>query len=858
MERQIPDVGTVPPAHGAPATVAPMVVARIGGLPVRAVDDLAAPRTMGAVREAEDSRAAAGALAPAAGEDLYHAVPGLEEDRDARRAAIALRRDVHNLRWTARTEKAVRALLPLLPAAGAGRLRQWAQAIRRHHELLDDADEVIQGEVRQAGEAMLARLREPSLAAGLALASPEFTDRLLAGSPGGLDSRLARSATSYLTRIALKTSPLSTLTTVGLTWFGRGEPNHPLVTPQPDPAAQATRDISTARALPVALLLACARTPGAAGLLDVATNGGLLKADGRWVAALPTYVIADDFAFRVDEVTDCGLYEWLAGRLPTQPCRLDELHGPGGGLSGLGPELAGRLVDMGLLQPVTPWPVSAGQVLGPLAAWVRARGTPALHPFADALGRLARCEQTIVASPVAADRVAAISTARAAAIEAFRSLGQPAPPWVKALPLFHETVGALEGAVPNLPEVVRDDLVEAARWLAPLTVPDPLYGRLVSCFVHRYGVGGTCRDLIGFLYAFITAGGAERRWDAALPGGRPRGAEPGEGPPGERPPADPDRLRGHHTVCDANHTLFFQLAVPAGAQVPATGHELVVNLLHPGTTGLAARWACIPALRDRLDAAVAGWVRELHRDCRVYQVSAYPDWADVQRPPLRTLPWLRCPGDLPNAGPLPADTSDMVLTHDPSTGTLQAYDRDGCPVAFSYQGTIPRHLLDGPVRLLCLLSDPWVTLGRLDRDRRVPGGSDERANAGFRPRVQQGRIVWARARWSVGPEDIPRPGPGNTSARFLAVLERWRREHGLPEEVFVSQFVPGPAGMRKEKPQWLGFGHPHAVWAALRQIRPDAAAIDLVEVLPARDAHWARDEHGAPVAAEFIAMVRHG
>ncbi|MFE5581542.1 hypothetical protein [Kitasatospora sp. NPDC056531] len=415
------------------------------------------------------------------------------------------------------------------------------------------------------------------------------------------------------------------------------------------------------------------------------------------------------------------------------------------------------------------------------------------------------------------------------------------PSWATSTPLFHETDASAQAAAPGLPEVVREDLAEAGRWLAPLTVRHPLYDEMVRWFVRRHGPGAGGVDLLGFLYSFLEVA------DLAALARRTPGPHPGEG--------GADRLRGHGTLGHAGHAVFFQIAAADAARIADGEYDMIVNLVHSGATGLLSRWTGVPAVHDRLAEPLTDWVRQRHPGCTVYQVAAHGDWLDLQRPTLRTLPRLRCPGDLADPG-ADADLAELALAHDPATGTLQASGRDGAPVAFSYLGTVPQYLLTGPVQLLCLLSDPWISMGRVDRDRRVLDDGDS-AGVTVLPQLRQGRIVWARKRWSFSPEDLPQPRHRQAPVEFLAEVDRWRSRHGLPDEVFVTQIVRRPTGAEKDKPQWLGFDHPHSIWAVLGHLRVDAARIDVAEALPHRGHHWADGPDGRPVATEFLGLVSH-
>lgn len=850
----IPDFGTVPPAPAGRGAVAPVLMARVCGLPVGVLDASATPRSTRLLRDALDAEDDAAALAGPLTDALYRLVPRLDGDRAARRAAVGLRRDVHNGRFAPSTGRAADLVSAQLEPGPARRLESWLESMRRHRNGLGRAEEVFATELPEATEALYRHLRSPRVASGLALASPQFAGRLLAqegAAPAGLDSRGARTAAAYLSRIAVKPSPFSTLTTLAVARLGSGPDTVARPAPRDGGRDGAAGAVTSSRGLAVALLLACAAHPDLAPAFDVVANSGLRQVGDRLLAALPVYAAADGFFFREDEVTDCGLYAWALPLLPSRPVPFAE---PAAGLGALGPHLVARWVEMGLLQPVTPWRLADGGHLGALSRAVRRRtradASPTAAAVRGALDTLGELEATVATTVDAAERARAVERTRDVAAAAFKELGRPVPSWLPGTPLFHEAVAGPGGPALELPRHVGDDLAHAARWLAPHVARTPLYDRLVERFVQRYGVGGTCTDLLGFLYEVLAHADpyALAQQDALPPAGDARG-DTG---------AAPGRLRGHGTLGTASNSVFFQVAAADAEHVAAGDHTLVVNLVQNGVGGLLSRWAGVPALHDRLAPALDEWLRALHPGCRVLQVSAYPDWSEMQRPTLSTVPRLRWPVDLPDGDPDAVDIAGLSLSHDPETGTLQAYDRDGGPVAFAYLGTTPTYLLRGAVRLLCLLSDPWMTLGRADREVRAFDRVTTGEGARYLPRIQHGRVVWARARWRLPAARLPRPDPGVSPLRFLADVERWRRRHGLPEEVFLVQITRGPRGVRKEKPQWLGFDNPHVVWAALRQIRPDALAVDLVEALPGRDGHWNRDAAGAPVATEFTGLVRHG
>jgi Lantibiotic dehydratase, N terminus len=795
----IPDVGTLAPAASR-TTVSPLVVVRAAGLPVSAIDDLQAHDTVAALREATEHERAAAALGVPLGERLYRLVPEL--DKPMRQAVVKLRRDIHNGRMP-------RPVMGL-PAELANDVARWTELVRQAAARRTAAGDHFAAEAALAAKAMRAHLGAPAVASGLALASPEFTQRLLAAPLDDTPSaRSVRSATAYLTRVALKTSPFSSLTTVGVTGF----------------SGHRTRVTSSSRPHALALLLACLRERRLAGRVTVAAPDGLCQVDRRWLATLPVRVVARRTPLRVDEVTGCGQYDWLLATLPGGPELLGDLF-PGR------PELARRLAEIGLLQPVLPWSTRSRDDFRELAAWAEERFAD-LPEFTAATRALAEQEEIIASEPAPLRRTAAITQAREAVADAFSALGRPAPAWAGELPLFHEVVAA--PLCPELPAPVVDDLAEIGRALVPHIWRDARYGELVRCFVLRHGRGSVGVPVLDFLYAFLT------RSDL----GRLAGLLPQVDPAIAR---DAARLRGTGTLATASNAVFFQVAAACAADVVAGAHTTVVNAVHTGGLGLLGRWA---AVTDRLDAPLDEWTQNLHPGCRVYQVTPHADWASLQRPALG-LPVLHLPGDLrhPEAG---TGLAALTLAHDPVSDTLQVSDQDG-PVAFGYTGAVPQHLLSGIADLVCLLSNPWLTLGRVNRDRLQ---SDE-DSARYLPRLQSGRVVWARARWSFAADEVPRPGRAESPVEFFTRLRAWREGHGLPAEVFVTGVSRAGGRVSKRKPQWLGFDHPFSVWAALGVPDPDVSTVDFAEALPARGGHWVESSGGERMATEFQGLVRHG
>ncbi|WP_371676261.1 lantibiotic dehydratase [Streptomyces sp. NBC_01276] len=806
---------------------APIVVSRVCGLPVRALEALRAEETLSLVRKALDREDRAERITEAVADDLHRLVPTDGLDRAVRRGALRLRRDVHNLRLTGATEQAAALVAPWLDGEARDRLELWCAAVRERAALVARAERVADKEIADAGTAMTGLLREERIARGLSLASPSFTLELLghrAGRAPAWDSRLARSAAAYLSRAAVKPSPFGTLTTVGVAeWHGGQAAAYPSL-----PA----RVVSSSRAAALDLLRSWVGHPDAPAGLRLLANPSVRAVGGSELAALPLYCHAGGVYLRADEITDVVEVRGRLSALPAGPVSVAEAIAA---LEEFGADAASvrRLVAMGVLLPVTPWSAGEGRHFTALG---RTTGQ-APGPVAEAVRALARAEELVAGDADAGERARAVTRARTTLVEACRAQDRRPPDWLAGAGLVHEAVAHDPLASPRLGEAVRADLHTAASALTPSIRRAALYDRMLGHFTRWYGTGGTS-DLLSFCYRFLAAAPATT-WQPVP--GLPVGAVPTEG-----------QMRGDRTLSRPSHVVFFQVAAGSAEQVERGDHLLVVNRVHSGFPGMVGRWAAIPALRSGIDDALTRWLSDLHPGCRVYQMSAHADWIEFQRPALRGLPRVGWGPELAEADGGTQDLRGFTLAHDPVTHTFQVRDARADPAAFAYLGAVPVASLHGVDRLLATLSDPWVLDTGDTGDTDGAGGAG--APSSYRPRLQRGRIVMRRASWLVAPGELPRPGRGRSPVDFLLEVERWRARLGLPDEVFLSR-VTDHEGIH-HKPQWVGFDHPHAVWAAFRQIDDATASVEITEALPARDGHWAADPHHPAAATEFIAMLR--
>ncbi|KUJ49669.1 hypothetical protein ACZ90_67165 [Streptomyces albus subsp. albus] len=782
--------------------VCDVLVARTGGLLPADIHALAQEKTWALLEREAQLRDERSAMAARLTGQLHPIVPKLE-DRELRRSAVRLRRDVHNGRCTARTRADLASVVPVLDNPSQQSCERWFQLTEELVDLSERASGTLVAELDGAWQEMVRLLGRSPVRAALALASPEFLRARLPRT-GDPTKRAARTAISYLTRAAMKTSPFSFLTTVAPLSLRKGSTAH-----------GQSRITNGTTPLAVELLLAMTHVPELARLLTLRANPSLReRADGTVLGLLPFRGCVDGFFYGDDEaqyisglaartvryhnVEPAGIHTWA-----------ERLQAP--------PSAVARLVRTGALQPVTPWTSDSPKPLAELAsilvdedlAW-------SARAFRDAVQDAADSERAAVRTD-ATGRMSAVAQVRIAGARALGAAGAVVPDWLVSAPLVHETVrDAGTHAVAGTP--VREDLSRLRGLLAGTVVRSRFYERLIAAFVAEYGPGGCEPDMLTFLLKVI------RR--PVLPHVLAESAQV------DRDRPDTDSPDGLGTLAPATVTTLFQVAAPTPEDVQAGRHLTIVNRLSMGPGGLLTRWLVAPGVHDAAGEDLAAWLRYLTPGAEPLQTASSSDWAPVQYLDTRLLPCLEWPTTLPTKVVRGVPLADIALRHDVASGTLQAFRRrDGKPVSFPYLGSIPRHLIVGAHRLVMTLTDPWVVRARVNGERHT-GDPEPAPVRGVveTDRRTCGRLVLQRRTWRMPRLMLPEHEQGETPVAHMGRLRAWAAEHGLPRRFYLRQFAH--LRLQHAKPAWVDLANLYSVHAAFRSIAPEAVEVEIVEALP--------------------------
>src|SRR5262249_53675994 len=101
------------------------------------------------------------------------------------------------------------------------------------------------------------------------------------------------------------------------------------------------------------------------------------------------------------------------------------------------------------------------------------------------------------------------------------------------------------------------------------------------------------------------------------------------------------------------------------------------------------------------------------------------------------------------------------------------------------------------------------------------------------PRVEVGRVVLQRARWSMPAERVPCRAKGERDVDFLLRLVAWLHQQAIPDRIFVRVWdsVFNGERIKDRKPVFVDFANPWLVADFERQLGPDRL-VAIEEALP--------------------------
>lgn len=881
------------------AFLSPYFLLRTGGLPLEALSALRASRSavlVAQVLEDERWRAAwSGRLCDA----LFLACKACgDEAPEARKALLNVKRAVFNDRKVA--PEALVFARDFLPPQEYALLAEWHHRHTRQQTLLAEGEAALQEE-SDAGRLQLQRLAgHAGLLRGMPLASARLFEKLrrYAQTPvAQQDGRLRKvevGLLAYLSRMAAKTSPFSSFTSVTLgRWDDTpGAPLSCLRSPTQKVAGSIQVGHLPYRQLEEALL----RHPVLRQQVPLWVNPHQWVREGRRYVFLrredgsPRPRISHT-AERISVLADTPQLETWGRLVRSGRPYGDTLRAlsTGGASADKLVQAVERLLETGVLQLQLALPEQRWELL---AALREAVSRMEAHPAPQLLEHLVALERCYSRFEAAApeERLELVGEMQSQLGQAFSLLGaRMMPEWEQTL-VYEDTT--LEGSEPRMSTAlwgrISDDVLLLQR-LLPLFSGLPLRLRAMTrFFVQLHGRGGTCDNLLDFYERAHRPLGF-----LAEPVGRQRPTMDLLTALEKTPFAPPelplirrlrqeflDRAREELTSGRETWNLSqdwlrgLSEQLPPGytkpwasfsylAQVVAGEDPLVVlNAIQNGHGQFFARFAALTGGKDARTNPLCQGMREVQSrllppgEAQAELLGVF-GFNGCLHP--RMTPYLIA---YPAAWPEPDDAgvlqlSDLRLTHLEQEDRLQLFTRDGVAVHPAYLGMLVPSLTPPLFQFLMRFGEPG-RYGLPLADALEAELPEEKSSEVRRyPRVMLGRLVLKRRQWMVPTRYLPRRGPGRTDFQFMLDVRRWREQLGLPGVVFTR--VSNAAARRgtndtENKPQLIDFDNPFLLRLFEKQIEVVRQSLQVEEMLPAMEQQVLHLEDG-PRVSELLFEV---
>jgi hypothetical protein len=879
----------------------PFFMLRVGGVPADSVLPLRCPETVAWTRRVLDSERALRLGRDALADDLEQAVSQLTDDA-VRRTLLMVRRDVFNLRLPKRAGDLNTLVSCLDPAVGSA-LVDWVTARRRHQELLAEGDRLLAKETVAGRRHLQQLVNHPHIRKGLLLASHTLDTYLptylreQGADLGKRSRRIERSVLEYVYRTACKTSPFSTLTGVALGRFDQAADSL-LDLGVPDDEWRSHTRLNLAVISRIVALIQS--DPGRMGDLPVrVTPGWREDRDRIRYVRRQQLTGADDTTVTMDMVRENLFYlsstqvlEEVFDILPEgSQLRLADLaerltrHAGDERYRDQVDDYLGHLVRLGLLvAPTLHINIHDPDPLRRFSADVRALDTPWASRLAARLDTVAgEVDEYRTASVDQRRRL--LESIRLELAEAQYELGADESTIPRTL--IYEDVN-LTGTRPiasarDWDEQLKPALAGLMRILPvfDLTLPQRLFTR--GFFRARYGDGGRCDDVVRFVHEFhqdfyeqyLRSAMRRREFDdngeyvpqpnwlnlpeiealdraraAVVDEMRRRyAAHEGDDVPLELDDDFVERIAAElpDPVGDIDPHCFF-LQVGRDPEPFA-----VLNRAYSGLTLQFSRFAhCFPdaeghGLTDGLRSTLA----DVCPPGAVFaELKGGYETTNLNLHPAVTPYELVCPGDIsfrPAAEQIFVD--DLYIEDDPVGGRLRLRSsRLGVEVIPVYLGFLVPLALPEMQRLLMNFS--YTSMARID----LWSGVDQPLRdkpVGGHPRVRYRDLVLTRRLWKTHPSRLPQRGPEQTEAEHVLDWARWKTQHGLPNQVFVTPDValaeeanadPGgkPAFATTLKPQYVDFESVFSLSLLDNIVKSATSRLVFTEMLPDLSQAWLR------------------
>jgi hypothetical protein len=838
-------------------------------------------------------------------------------DDPGRQHMINIRRDLFNGRRPRPASLA--GAESLLRDSGSARIKDWISEQDELTGQVAGGKQILAGELADKRTMLRALADNAELRSAILLQSTVLDGQMghYVRADKGLDKaarRIERSLLQFIYRASCKTSPFSTLASIGLGRFV-DDPGAPLLPDRISVAKRGRIQLNMAALGRLSRLILASKQLRSDLMLKMTPGWSLTEEQLRYLRRRVVAMKDTDSAVTMDSVHE-DLFFLASGQalgavielLPAGHERdFRDLAASlaAGKAEDEGDRYLGHLLRLGMLVvPALQVDINARDPLLDYASGVRSVNGPW---SAELAGRLEAAAALVneYADAALDRRRAILKGLRALVVEIFQGFDQPelAPRTLLYEDCFVESHGLLFGEA-QWDRVAVADLERLATVLPAFDGSLPRRLLAKSYLRARFGQGGICDDVQGFAHDFqrdLLQPYSQRvgMWRTVGEDNRLVRTETGMNQPELRaldtarqaaadlvgtawadPAAEEIQLGDEFVerviselppLSDPVGSWSFvaQLAAGDGADRPS---RLIVNQIYSGMGLLFSRFGHglkgpdgVPAqhmLAEQLAAVTPPGVvlAELRGGYDMTNLNLHP----------RVTPYeIVCAGEIskrPESEQISIE--DLSVVDDVDQGRVKLVSRRlGVEVVPVYLGfLLPFALPEVQQVLLCFAPqgmaavDLWTGTGK-----QSPADQVSR-----RPRVNFGSVVLQRREWSIPAESFPQRAPDDDDSAYFLRVNRWRTTHGMPRWVFAKAEMDmsrpgaappedaameremGTAGRFERKPLAVDFDGWFSVMLLENLQRGANSRLKIVEALPGPAELWARDASGYRYVTELV------
>lgn len=635
-----------------------------------------------------------------------------------------------------------------------------------------------------------------------------------------IGSNLVKSSYSYFLRGTVKTSPLSTFTQLTTTTYEKDNVKH---------TNKNRFKIAWSRALVTTVFEYLATIPEFKPLLSYRVTEKINRTEGNGVSQRVRghYSTANQLFSKTEEVIrynqELPQLDELGDVIYPYEQLVQKINHP------YVEDYIKYVLDQKLIRPVMPFEIEDTTPFLTLIQYIKEQDQyeETIHgEFCSILREMEGLKDELAYQLTFHHRNQTLKRLKEKVNELFQSLGSESPSWIGHLPIIYEDVRST-AAIPPIGRYVKEDIEKLQGFLQNFYYSHSLYEKLLNVFKERVGVGGEV-NLMTFLSDILES---EVFYSTLMSEARIEEI---------KKVMNRNTLEEKFRHIPKTNTIYYQLAASSYDDVVKGDYLFIVNKVTDGSGNIFTRFNHLfenEMYRDRLRS----WMEDLYQDIPIYQVTFGEDWSNLQEKYGMLQNELNWVGELSSVSKYDnVCVNELILRHDEAADRFTIHLKNGKRIQPVYLGSVPEHMTNDLSRLFVTLMKPYfihTPFGAHPFNQ--PHVKDEIIHF---PRKQVGRIVLNREQWAMPKTIIQELFEQSSDAALMEALHKFRIQHGIPEEVFITMSSNSQTVFNHEKPFWFHFYNILSVDMLKKALSSQNDNIIFVEALPGLHEQWFEDD----------------